>query len=92
MAKPEWLNKYLRMKPEVRDIFEDLDNYRKFCIDFGYIFDEDHLYNERNSNYNEYLKFARGREPWDQWRTPKRKEFVPRDRNSNSNWKSRNNA
>jgi hypothetical protein len=88
----EWLTKYLRMKPEVSDIFEDLENYQKFCKDYGYVFNEAHLYNERNSNYLEFLKYSRGREPWDQWRTPKRErtEFKPRDRNSNSNWRSRN--
>lgn len=87
----EWLTKYLRMKPEVSDIFEDLETYKKFCVDYGYVFDEAHLYNERNSTYNEYLKYARGREPWDQWRTPKRKnfEFKPRDKNSNSTWRNR---
>ena len=55
MAKPEWLNKYLRMKPEVSDIFDDLENYRKFCVSYGYVFDEAHLYSERNQTYNEYL-------------------------------------
>lgn len=85
----EWLTKYLRMKPEVTDIFNDLEQYKKFCIDYGYVFDEAHLYNERSQAYNEYLKFTRGREPWDQWRTPKRREFTPRDRNSNSTWRQR---
>ena len=82
MAKPEWLNKYLRMKPEVRNIFEDLENYQRFCQDYGYPFDEKTLYNER-SPYGEYIKMLKGREPWDQWRTPKRerKDFTPRNTN-----------
>ena len=25
MSKPEWLNKYLRMKPEVTQLFDELD-------------------------------------------------------------------
>jgi hypothetical protein len=86
----QWLNKYLRMKPDVSDIFEDLENYHQFCVNYGYVFDESHLYNDRNPTYNEYLKYQRGREPWDQWRTPKRPEFKPRDRNSNSTWRPRN--
>lgn len=67
-----WLDKYLRMKPEVKTIFEDLENYRKFCVDYGYPFDEAHLYNERTPGYSEYVKMTKGREPWDQWRTPRR--------------------
>jgi hypothetical protein len=70
----EWLKKYLRMKPEVTQIFDDLDAYRQFCADYGYPFDERDLYKERGG-YAEFLKMARGREPWDQWRTPKRREF-----------------
>lgn len=70
----EWLTKYLRMKPEVTTLFDDLDNYRQFCVDYGYVYDERHLYNERTP-YGEFLKFKKGREPWDQWRTPKRREY-----------------
>ena len=67
----EWLKKYLRLKPEVEQIFEDLERYHQFCRDYGYPYDERDLYHER-SHYGEYLKMVRGREPWDQWRTPKR--------------------
>ncbi len=71
MAHPVWLPKYLRMKPEVKNIFEDLENYQQFCKDYGYVYDERHLYNERTP-YGEYVKMTKGREPWDQWRSPKR--------------------
>jgi len=80
----EWLKKYLRMKPEVLNIFEDLENYQRFCQDYGYPFDEKTLYNERApSPYGEYIKMLKGREPWDQWRTPRRerKDFQPRNTN-----------
>ena len=50
----ENLKKYLVMKPEVRNIFEDLEVYRQFCVDYGYTFDERHLYNER-SPYGEFI-------------------------------------
>lgn len=83
----EWLAKYLRMKPEVSEIFDDLETYHQFCVDYGYPFDESHLYNER-THYGEFVKMTKGREPWDQWRSPKRerKDFVPR-----SEWKPRRN-
>jgi len=35
------------------------------------------LYNERTPAFNEFVKFSKGREPWDQWRTPKRREPRP---------------
>lgn len=67
----EWLKKYLRMKPEVTQIFDDLDTYRQFCVDYGYVFDERDLYKDRGA-YAEFLKMRKGREPWDQWRSPRR--------------------
>jgi len=67
----EWLKKYLRMKPEVEQIFDDLELYYQFCNDYGYVYDESHLYNEYTS-YGEFVKMTKGREPWDQWRTPRR--------------------
>jgi hypothetical protein len=40
MAQPAWIKKYLRMKPEVENIFNALDEYREFCVRQGYFFDE----------------------------------------------------
>jgi len=31
MAHPVWLNKYLTMKPEVRQIFSDLEAWQNHC-------------------------------------------------------------
>ena len=42
-----WLKKYLTMKPEVKQIFDDLDAYREFCVEQGYNYDERHLYHEK---------------------------------------------
>jgi hypothetical protein len=85
----EHLQKYLKMKPEVRDIFEDLESFHKFCVDYGYVYNEAHLYNERAPAYAEYVKYSKGREPWDQWRTPKRERTDFKPRNTNGNWKFR---
>jgi len=73
----ENLKKYLVMKQQVCNIFEDLELFKQFCVDFGYVYDESHLYNERTPAFNEFVKFSKGREPWDQWRTPKRREPRP---------------
>jgi hypothetical protein len=75
------LQKYFRMKPEVSQIFDDLEVYHQFCRDYGYVYDEKHLYNER-SPYNEFLKMKKGREPWDQWRSPRRERNFNRPYNN----------
>lgn len=43
----EWLTKYLRIKPEVHEIFDELEGYLEFCKKQGYVFDEAHLGNEK---------------------------------------------
>jgi hypothetical protein len=75
----DWLTKYLCIKPEVNEVFDNLETYRQFCVDYGYPYDEAHLYDER-THYGEFVKMTKGKEPWDQWRTPKRerKEFAAR--------------
>ena len=80
-----WVKKYLRMKPEVDQIFDDLELYGRFCRDYGYVYDENHLYDTRTS-YNEFVKMTKGREPWDQWRTPKRERREPRTEYSRSRY------
>jgi len=39
----KWLKKYLVMKPEVSAIFDELEKYREFCVEYGYPYDERHL-------------------------------------------------
>lgn len=48
------------MKPEVRSIFDDLDQYREFCVEQGYFFDEAHLYNEKTP-WGEMQRILRGK-------------------------------
>ena len=57
MSHPKWLNKHFTTRPEVTQIFDDLDAYRQFCVDFGRVFNEADLYNERSRNYEDFLKF-----------------------------------
>ena len=40
MAQPKWLKKYLTMKPEVTQIYEDLEKLQEFCVEFGHPYDE----------------------------------------------------
>lgn len=66
MSQPSWVKKYLRMKPEVNKIFDDLDEYRTFCVNQGYPFNEADLYNER-SPFGDYLRTKKGKYPRDNW-------------------------
>ena len=60
------IKKYLQFKPEVTRIFDELDRYREFCREFGYVFNETHL-GHNHSPYNEFLKFQSGKTPRDNW-------------------------
>jgi hypothetical protein len=87
MSHPKWLEKYLRMKPEVANIYDDLDAYKEFCIKQGYVFDEAHLYHEKTP-WGEFQRVLAGKYPKDNWSPhpkPERTNFRPRDNNYRSN-------
>jgi hypothetical protein len=67
MAQPKWLEKYMRMKPEVNQIFEDLDKFREFCVQFGHSFDERDLYNERSYTYQDFMRQKEGKYIKNRW-------------------------
>ena len=52
---------------QVKQIFEDLDNYRNFCRDYGYRFDEADLYNQRSYIFRQFQKVVAGKPAKDQW-------------------------
>jgi hypothetical protein len=51
----------------VKQIFDDLDNYRNFCRDHGYRFNEADLYNQKNYIYRQFQKFISGKPVKNQW-------------------------
>jgi hypothetical protein len=53
--------------PRVTQIFDDLDKYREFCVDYGYKFDESELYSLRSYAYRQFGKALTGKYPKDQW-------------------------
>lgn len=52
---------------KVAQIFEDLENYREFCVDYGYKFDEATLYDLRNYVYRQHNKQLAGKPAKDNW-------------------------
>lgn len=52
---------------QVNQIFDDLDNYRNFCRDFGYRFDEAELYSNKSYVFRQFTKFLTGKPAKDMW-------------------------
>ena len=53
--------------PRVNAIFEDLEQYLRFCQDFGYKYDEKDLYNWKSYAYQQYNKHVQGKFAKDMW-------------------------
>ena len=52
---------YFQTRPEVVKIFDDLEAYHNFCRMEMLDFNEAHLYNNKNDNWNKYLWATRQR-------------------------------
>ena len=50
----------------VARVFDDLDAYREFCVEYGYVFNEKDLY-KRNSPYSQYERARRGDRVLNNW-------------------------
>lgn len=55
------------MKHEIQKIFNDLDDYKRFCIVFGYTYNEACLYDNENVVYAEYTAFKTGKRIANNW-------------------------
>jgi len=59
----------ITIKPNhrVREIFDDLEKLQEFCQDFGYKFNEADLYNFKSYAWQQYSKFAQGKNAKNMW-------------------------
>ena len=62
MAKPTF-----KSNPRVHAIFDDLDQYLRFCQDFGYRYNEADLYNWKSYAYQQFNKHLQGKFAKDMW-------------------------
>lgn len=62
MANPRWLNKYLTMKSDVKQIYNDLDAWLNYCRFHMIKFDEADLY--KSVAYKEWQEKRKRREQW----------------------------
>jgi hypothetical protein len=57
----------IQPNPRVHQIFDDLDQYKEFCVDYGYIFNEASLYDTKNYIYRAFTKKVSGKEVKNMW-------------------------
>ena len=62
MANPKWLGKYLTIKPEVRQIYNDLDAWLNYCRFNMINYDEADLY--KSPAYKEWMEKRKRRQQW----------------------------
>lgn len=63
--------------PDINVIFDDLDKYRDFCREFGYVFNEAHLYNSKINGgqytpYSQYERWRKGHRITNNWKEDRR--------------------
>lgn len=52
---------------KVRQIFEDLEVYKEFCVDYGYKYDEATLYDMRSFVFRQFNKAMTGKPAKNSW-------------------------
>lgn len=67
MSNARWIKKHLVLKPEVERIFQDLEQYQKFCVERGRKFDEAELYDNRSRNYQDFVNYSAGKSVRNHW-------------------------
>lgn len=65
--------------PTINKIFDDLDAYREFCRDYGFVFNEKHLYDSKAFPYIQFERLQRGLPIVDGWDESK-KEILEREK------------
>jgi hypothetical protein len=62
MGKPQH-----RVNPRAVQALEDLSNYLEFCVDYGYRYREEDLYNFKSYAWQQYNKFTQGKNAKNMW-------------------------
>jgi hypothetical protein len=56
-----------RPNPRVLAIIDDLDRFLEFCVDYGYRYREEDLYNFKSYAWQQYNKFTQGKNAKNMW-------------------------
>ena len=62
MGKPS-----LKPNFRVQAVFNDLEQFLRFCQDYGYKYNEADLYNWKSYAFQQYNKFVQGKHAKDMW-------------------------
>ena len=62
MGKPQH-----KLNPRAIAIMDYLDLYRDFCVDYGYRFREEDLYNFKSYAWQQYNKYSQGKNAKNMW-------------------------
>lgn len=57
--------------PEINKIFDELDTYRAFCVEFGHRYDEKDLFNYKSS-YGQFDRYRKGQRVTNNWKEDRR--------------------
>ena len=57
----------VKSNPKVNELFDELDKLREFCADYGYRFNEADLHNFKSYAWQQYSKFAQGKNAKNMW-------------------------
>ena len=62
MGKPQH-----KPNPRTLAVMDDLDLFREFCIEYGYRFREEDLYNFKSYAWQQYNKYSQGKNAKNMW-------------------------
>ncbi len=62
MAKPSF-----KPNPRVAEIFDHLEQFQEFCVDYWYRYNESDLYNFKSYAWQQFNKFAQGKNAKNMW-------------------------
>jgi hypothetical protein len=62
MGKPQH-----KPNPRAISIMDDLDLYQDFCVEYGYRFREEDLYNFKSYAWQQYNKYSQGKNAKNMW-------------------------
>lgn len=57
----------------ITEIFDDLDEYKEFCVKFGRVYDEAELYRSNSGNFMDFVKFRGKKRISNHWMRDKHK-------------------
>jgi len=62
MGKPQH-----KPNPRAIAIMDDLERYQEFCVEYGYRFREEDLYNFKSYAWQQYNKYSQGKNAKNMW-------------------------